>query len=253
MRGEGWRPLLIALGLLTRLPIPWRGVPADARELGQSVLYYPLVGVVIGLVLAAVAVCLPGWLDVGVRAALVLIAWVWLTGGLHLDGLADTADGWIGGLGDPARGLAIMKDPRSGPAAVVAVVLLLVLKWNLARVALQTQALEGWLIAPLLGRVAIVLLFLTTPYLRAGGMGAEAARSLPRFWAGLVVVAWMVGVGWWSSVWIVAIFGVVWFGVRRAWMGRFGGVTGDLAGASCEMIEAVVMLAWVWQWQEAVR
>jgi adenosylcobinamide-GDP ribazoletransferase len=59
--------------------------------------------------------------DPGVAAALVLILWVWSTGALHLDGLADSADAWVGGLASRERTLEIMKDPRSGPAAVTAI------------------------------------------------------------------------------------------------------------------------------------
>ncbi|MBF0262052.1 MAG: adenosylcobinamide-GDP ribazoletransferase [Magnetococcales bacterium] len=240
-----WRPLLIALGLLTRIPIPWRGALATPRELGWSVLFYPAVGVCIGALLMALALGMPAGLDGGVRAALVVIAWTWLTGGLHLEGLADSADGWVGGLGNATRGLEIMRDPRSGPAALMAVTLLLLLKWNLARAAIETNATAIWLVAPTLGRLGIVLLLATTPYVRAGGMGETAAQELPRGWAFALVVGVLLGVGWFGSWWVVGVAGAVWLILRRAWMRRFGGVTGDLAGATCELVETITMLAWI--------
>ena len=82
------------------------------------------------------------------QAALLLALWVALTGALHLDGLADSADAWLGGFGDPARTLEIMKDPRSGPVAVVVLVLLLLLKFSALLVVLQAQQPARWSGAP---------------------------------------------------------------------------------------------------------
>ncbi|MBF0417158.1 MAG: adenosylcobinamide-GDP ribazoletransferase [Magnetococcales bacterium] len=237
---------MIALALLTRIPTPWRGEPATAHELGWSVLFYPVIGALIGLLIAAFVLALPSRLDAGLCAALVICAWVWLTGGMHLEGLADTADGWVGGLGNPARGLEIMRDPRSGPAALMAITLTLLLKWNLGRMAIASGDPSIWLIAPLLGRLSIVLLFVSTPYVRAGGMGEVAAQQLPKVWGLVVGGGGGIVAGWLGSLWIVMVAGVVWLVLRRAWLKRFGGVTGDLAGATCELVETVVMLSWVW-------
>ena len=122
------RAFALALQLLTRLPVPSSSRPPRPEELGLSVLFFPVVGLLIGALLAGLHTVL--WLvDPGVLAALVLAMWVLLTGGLHLDGLADTADAWIGGQGHRDRTLAIMKDSRSGPIAIVAVVLVLLAKF----------------------------------------------------------------------------------------------------------------------------
>ena len=91
-----------------------------------------------------------------------LLAWVGVTGALHLDGLADSADAWVGGIGRSHRTLAIMKDPRSGPAGVVAVVLLLVLKFA-ALASLPGARGCRWFLAPMLGRTALTAAFVTTP------------------------------------------------------------------------------------------
>ncbi|MBF0190633.1 MAG: adenosylcobinamide-GDP ribazoletransferase [Magnetococcales bacterium] len=241
-----WSPFLIALGLLTRLPLPWRRRAPEPWESGRSVLFYPVVGVLLGGMLAGLAGMFAAvGLEPGVGAALLLIAWVWLTGGMHLEGLSDSADGWIGGLGDRERALAILKDPYCGPFGVMALVLLLLLKWNLLRLIGQTGAWEPLLVAPVLGRVGIVGLFLTLPYARPGGMGEVAARNVPRG------PAWMVGLGgvglalglggWWS----VLAWAGGWWMVRRGWLSRFGGVTGDAAGAACELLEAVVLMVWL--------
>ena len=107
-------PLLIALQFLTRLPVRLPGMP-EPQQIGRSLLFYPLVGLLLGLALLALEWVL-GDTSTLLEAALLLAAWVALSGGLHLDGLADTADAWVGGYGDRERTLAIMKDPRSGPS-----------------------------------------------------------------------------------------------------------------------------------------
>ncbi len=117
------RGLLAAIGFLTRLPVP-AGTFDDERAKSASLAWYPLVGLLLGSLLSVLA-----WLlrDTSsfLSAGLVTAAWVALTGALHLDGLADSADAWIGGLGDREKTLTIMKDPRCGPAGVVALVLML--------------------------------------------------------------------------------------------------------------------------------
>ncbi|MBF0213200.1 MAG: adenosylcobinamide-GDP ribazoletransferase [Magnetococcales bacterium] len=245
MADDVWRPLRIALGLLTRFPIPWRGQSATARELGDSVLCYPLIGLIIGGALAGLAELSRAFAtDPGLGAMGLLIAWVWMTGGMHLEGLADTADGWIGGLGDRERALAILKDPHSGPFGVMALVLVLLLKWNLLRVMLMAPpAWEFWLLAPLLGRAGIVVLFLTLPYARPGGMGATAAAELsPARGMGVSLLA-MALTGWLASWWVVIVWSGALILLHRAWKARFGGITGDTSGASCELLEIWVLMA----------
>ena len=112
-----WRSLWVALQFLTRLPLPGMASIED-RERGYSLLWYPLVGLLIGGLLVMLAAVLSD-ISLLLRAALVLTAWVAITGALHLDGLADSADAWMGGLGNRERTLAIMNDPYCGPGAVV--------------------------------------------------------------------------------------------------------------------------------------
>ena len=116
-------PFWIALQFLSSLPIRLPGMP-QPQELGRSLLFYPLVGVLFGLLLYGVSGLLAD-APLMLHAALLLTLWVLLSGGLHLDGLADSADAWLGGFGDRERTLTIMKDPRSGPIAVVVLVLVL--------------------------------------------------------------------------------------------------------------------------------
>jgi len=171
-------PLLIALQFLTRLPVSLPGMPTP-EQVGRSLLWYPLVGLLLGLLLWGAHLLL-GQASAVLQAAIILALWVGLSGGLHLDGLADTADAWVGGFADRERTLAIMKDPRSGPIAVVVLVLLLLLKFAALFTLLQAGQGIYLLLLPWLGRSLLPLLLATTPYVRVGGLGQALVDHLPR-------------------------------------------------------------------------
>jgi adenosylcobinamide-GDP ribazoletransferase len=235
------RGLLVAIGFLTRLPVPAR-VFGDTRAQAASLAWYPAVGVVLGLLLGGLAWLLHGHSPL-LSAAIVLVAWVGLTGALHLDGLADSADAWIGGMGDRARTLAIMKDPRCGPAGVVALVLLLLLKFA-ALASLSTGYWSALFMALLVARAALTLLFLTTPYVRENGIGSAltGASRTPCLVAVAISAALCLLQGW-RGVLALAVAMLVFWLWRRACMHRLGGFTGDTAGALTEMIEVGVLVA----------
>ena len=238
------RACALALQLLTRLPMPPLGAPPQPQELGQSVLYFPIVGLLMGALLVGIHTALVA-ADSVLVAALVLAAWVLLTGGLHLDGLADTADAWIGGQGDRERTLLIMKDPRSGPIAIVALVLLLLTKFAALQVLLAGSAERVLLLAPVLGRTLMVLLLITTPYVRPNGLGSPYANHLPRFGCALVVVlvaGAAVAVLPGHGLLLIAALGVGFIGLRQGLMHRLGGITGDTLGAACELTELAAVL-----------
>ncbi|WP_103309595.1 MULTISPECIES: adenosylcobinamide-GDP ribazoletransferase [unclassified Pseudomonas] len=237
-------PFWIALQFLSSLPVRLPGMP-EPEQLGRSLLFYPLVGLVFGGLLWTLDGLLLGT-PLLLHGALVLMAWVLLSGGLHLDGLADSADAWLGGFGDRERTLLIMKDPRSGPIAVVTLVVVLLLKWT-ALVALieQEQAL-ALLIVPMLGRGALLGLFLTTPYVRAGGLGQALADHLPRRSGWQVLSACALGclllLGW-AGLWTLVVATLVFIGLRRMMLRRLQGCTGDTAGALLELLETAVLVA----------
>jgi adenosylcobinamide-GDP ribazoletransferase len=234
------RGLLVALGFLTRIPVPSR-VFDDAHAQRTSLVWYPMVGLVLGVLLTGLFLVLPREHAL-LSAALTLLAWVALTGGLHLDGLADSADAWVGGFGDRARTLEIMKDPRSGPAGVTAIASLLLLKYA----ALASLSIESaWLLwlSPLLARSALTAAFVTTPYVRSGGLGS-ALKDAPR---GACVLALLCAV---AICIVCGVAGVCVLGValvvfalwRRACLRRLGGFTGDTAGALAELVEVSVLV-----------
>jgi adenosylcobinamide-GDP ribazoletransferase len=239
-------PLWIALQFLSSLPIRLPGMP-EPEQLGRSLLFYPPVGLLFGGILWALNFALSG-APLLLHAALLLTAWVLLSGALHLDGLADSADAWLGGFGDRERTLLIMKDPRSGPIAVVTLVLMLLLKFAALLALIEQQQSLALVIVPLLGRAALLGLFLTTPYVRAGGLGQALADHLPRkagWWVLAVsALACVLIAGFSAAVALLISIGVfVW--LRRVMMRRLGGTTGDTAGALLELLEMVVLVGLV--------
>lgn len=237
------RPLWIAGRFLSRLPFPDPG-PTHPSETGHSVPWYPFVGLLMGVPAALAAFALAD-APPDVAAALVLTLWVWSSGALHLDGLADSADAWIGGLGSRERTLEIMKDPRSGPAAVTLIGLVLIAKWAALKTLIPAGVIWPLLAAPMLARAQLPLLLLTTPYARRQGMAADQFNHLPRRAAGLSVPA--AGVvtlalgGWPGLALVLAALALYWI-ARRAMLARLSGFTGDTAGALVELTETLALL-----------
>jgi len=232
-----------ALGFLTRVPTPaldFSNREAQARALA----WYPLVGAMIGGLLSLLA-----WIatSLGVApllmAALLLALWVWISGGLHLDGLADCADAWAGGHGDRERTLRILKDPAAGPMGVIALVLVLLLK-SAALASLPPDAWRWLWLVPALGRAAAVGLFLTLPYVRAGGLGidlAQAPRRPASFAVALgAVFALLFGL---PGLALLAASLAVFLLWRADCQRRLQGFTGDAAGAVIERVETAALVA----------
>lgn len=237
------KPFLIAVQFLTRLPVRLTTQPSE-KDLGYSLLFYPLIGLIIGFLLIGL-----GWLLSStpplVTAALLVTFWILLTGGLHLDGLADSADAWIGGMGDRIKTLAIMKDPNCGPAGIVAIVLIILLKFA----ALYTLVIENeWidlLLAIILARTLLLLLFLTTPYVRNNGLGSALAANQPIGWSISILSAVFLSMLLLTDLryLLLALTSVITFlFLRHLMFQRIGGTTGDTAGAVVEITETTVLL-----------
>lgn len=241
-------PFFIALQFLTRVPLRLSRMPTP-QESGRSLLWYPAVGLLLGAALWALAALLGGSPAL-LAAALVLTAWVLITGALHLDGLADCADAWIGGHGDRVRTLAIMRDPASGPVAVAVVVLVLLLKFAAVAALLDAGLASLLMLPPLLARGAMPALFLTTPYIRANGLGAAIASHFSRRAAALLiplVLALSAALARDPMAGLCAEFvAILGFAlIRHLLLRRLGGFTGDGAGAMIELIETAVLVALV--------
>ena len=235
----------IAMQFLTVFPIQLKQIPSPQQN-AQSLLFYPLIGMLIGLVLFAIALTLVK-LPIILLSTLLLVVWIWITGGLHLDGLADTADAWVGGFGDPEKTLRIMKDPSSGPIGVLSLLIVCVLKWSALYVLLEQQQLWLLILVPMLARLSPLILFLTTPYVRAKGLGTAMSQYIPRKLS-YVIVAVVFGLCGFMGLWglLLVIFSTMtlWY-LRAKFIRRIGGITGDTIGATIEWVESVALFTMV--------
>jgi len=223
------------------------------REMGEAVGFYPLVGLLLGGILALADALLGYLFPIPVRSALVLALWIVLTGGLHLDGFLDSCDGLLG-ASTPERRMEIMRDERVGAFALAGGVLLLLTMFS----SLGTMASGRWaalLLAPVLGRWGITMAVVAFPYARTAGLGrdikdqAHAAQARLATVTALVVVA-VVALILHSAAPLVAMAAaaVVFRLSTRFILARIPGMTGDTYGAINMLIEASVLLAFVAMW-----
>jgi adenosylcobinamide-GDP ribazoletransferase len=235
-----WQPLAIAIALLTRFPVAQYG-SGDPWAVGRSVLWYPAVGLLVGLVLAGVCL-LAQSAPAMVGAALAILAWCGITGGLHLDGLSDSADALIGSHGDSARALEIMKDPSAGPMGVMAMCMVLIVKFAALTAHISTETWWPIVTAPVLGRAAVIALLLNTPYVRPRGLGAVLAAHLPRGPGRIVLLSVIAAATLLGGIPSLIGAGLAFLFLRRLMMRTIGGTTGDTAGALVEVTEAAALV-----------
>jgi adenosylcobinamide-GDP ribazoletransferase len=230
-----------ALQFLTIFPTPVRReVSIDTS--GQSLPYFPLIGLILGAILLGLYYGLSLILPPAVVMALLIIALVILTGAHHIDGLIDTCDGVFAGKSKKER-LAIMSDTKVGAFGTVSVVLLLLLKY--ASLFSVSTILPALLLMPTLSRWTMVSIIFTFPYAKSSGMGLPFKQGAT--WQRLTIatiIALIVAVvllRWWG----LALMAVLWlttYGTANYFRSRLGGLTGDNYGAINELSEVLVLL-----------
>jgi cobalamin 5'-phosphate synthase/cobalamin synthase len=221
--------------------------PFTAAEMGRSTAFFPLVGLLLGGVLAGADLLLAYVFPTEVRSALVLVLWIVLTGALHFDGLLDSCDGLLGGR-TPDRRMQIMRDERTGAYAAAAGALILLTMFS----ALNAIAAARWvalLLAPVLGRCGITLSVVRFPYAREAGLGRDLKDHTRRgqaVGALLTTLAVVGGVAWQmqslTALAALVIAVVVWRLASLFVLRRMPGMTGDTYGAINMLIEASVLL-----------
>jgi len=234
-----------ACRFLTILPLPGR-LGQDEQALAGSLPFFPLVGLLVGGVATAAAWLL--WLVFPplVAGALLTVFLLKVSGGLHLDGLADTVDGFFSARPDRTTILAIMRDSRIGAMGVMGLVMVLLLKALSLGSLDRGHAMAAALLVPLAGRTAIVLTMAVLPYARQeGGLGTlfYSGRSRWSALAGLALFA-LVAMAILGRRGIVLLAAVLVMLVIFALFCRtkIGGATGDTLGAACELAETITAL-----------
>jgi len=233
---------LVALQFLTRIPVTLRLQPTE-KQTAYSLLYYPLVGLLIGLILYSLNIVLSETDDM-LRAILILLTWVIVTGALHLDGLADSADALVGGFGNKDKTLAIMKDPYCGPVGVVSLVLILLLKFSII-ISIIEEIAFLLVLAPCLARTSVIWSFLSIPYVRENGLGTILDMHYPKSPAIILLVTIacfiLLSLGWLGLIILLFIFCFMYL-LKRILLVRIEGMTGDTLGAQIEILEVSILL-----------
>ncbi|MBE3143854.1 MAG: adenosylcobinamide-GDP ribazoletransferase [Planctomycetes bacterium] len=231
----------LAVTFLTIIPVRLKETPLPG-DLGKAAGWFPVIGAVIGGLVAAAYYGLSLVFPSLLAAALAASVWIGLTGGLHLDGLADCCDGMLNASSRERR-LEIMKDPRLGTFGGVGLLLAILLK-IICLYSLPTSMV--WIAVPLAAVVGRWLLLPAgkQPLARPGGMGADFTSGLNKaafIQAGLVVGILTALAGWRGLLVILVVYVVTWLVLCLA-KARLGGVTGDVLGLVVELAELVTMI-----------
>ncbi|MES2667171.1 MAG: adenosylcobinamide-GDP ribazoletransferase [Pseudomonadota bacterium] len=241
--GRVWGDILSGFALLTRLPLPDHSPRGAGSAWG-----WPLVGAVVGgLVAVAAATAQAIGLPAGVTAALVLALLAALTGGLHEDGLADTADGLFGGWTRDRR-LEIMKDSRIGSYGALALIFVMLAKWSALVAIVTAEGLAPALIAAgALSRAAMAVVMASLPPARDTGLSRSVGRPGGKTAAvavglALVIGGAAIGPALLAALALITLTTTALALIARA---RIGGQTGDILGATQQLADlaALTMIA----------
>jgi adenosylcobinamide-GDP ribazoletransferase len=235
---------LVAVAFLTVLPVPFRTPPAPAA-VARSRIWYPLVGLLLGALLGGATALLTAWGRSPLLAAfLLLVAWVILTGALHLDGFCDLCDGLFGGR-TPEDRLRILKDPHVGTFGLAGGVLLLLGKFVLLHELLAHAPTRApWVVgaAVTAARCLVLCAAAGAAYPRPEGTGKVLIEATRR-WE-VVPFALLAAAAAWAGGCLLAVLpalaGVL--GLRWLCVRRLGGITGDCLGAAVELAEVLFLL-----------
>lgn len=244
---------LVALRFLTTISVPWVK-EIKPRDRGASLAFFPLVGLILGLILVFANILLGAILPATVVNVGLIIILILLTGALHLDGLMDTCDGAFASRA-PEERLQIMKDVKVGAFGIAGVVSILLLKWvSLDAVELSFR-LPVLVFMPMIARWAMVYAVCAYPAAKAEGMGADFKKHAG--WGGFVIatlltaavamaIALLVKINLVEMMLLIGVLlAAVWLlvsGLALFLKRRLGGLTGDNYGAIAEVSEIAVMI-----------
>lgn len=240
-------PILVAFQFLTIFPALIKRMFA-AREMGQSVGWFPLVGVALGFALYGVHYAAQLIFPASVSAALTILAWVIFTRAFHLDGFMDTCDGLFGGW-TPERRLEIMKDSHVGAFGVIGGILILLIKYT--ALASSPDPLPALVMSTTLARLGMSITLFVFPYAREKGLGRDMKDNAGWTQVLLATIISLI-VSWFAYGWLgiaIMIFAVLAALLVAFYITRLiPGLTGDSYGALAELLETFVLLGFVLRW-----
>ena len=242
--------LLTATQSLTRIPVPSPRRALDAALLGQSAIFYPVVGMVLGLAGFGLYRLLGPFLPRDIVMLLVLALWVLLTGALHDDGLADSADAF-GSQRTPEKILTVLKDSRIGTYGTVAIVLSMLLRWRGWAAIEADHVLTACVVTQVVPRTGILYVAAWAGPATSGSGGSFAAGLRARHLVGATLVAGILVASIQPPmipvIWALAACALILVLLKLYFTRRLGGVTGDCLGAAVQFQEiAILLMLLVW-------
>ncbi|MBI9106759.1 MAG: adenosylcobinamide-GDP ribazoletransferase [Spirochaetales bacterium] len=235
--------LLYAIRFLTIIPIPYRQ-DEDMASVARATIFFPAVGLIIGGLLYGASLLSVKFFIPEVSSALILLIWVVITGGLHLDGLADLADG-LGGGKTRTEKLSIMKDSRTGAFGAIALIIQLLLKWTLILQFIKDGASFSLLLIPMGARWITMNFILIFPSARKDGMGSffkEYSRVREPLLAGFFTLAAAFLIGGLPGI-FACLAALLLLSIATLVISRIlEGLTGDVYGSLIETGEVLIML-----------
>lgn len=242
---------IAALRFLTTLRVP-RRFTGGVEDLSRTTAFFPVVGIIIGLILVGAYWLLIHILPRGVVSGILVVLGIVLSGGVHLEGFADTCDG-IGGQKDQQARLRVMQDSRSGAFAIIGIAALLLVKYGTLYSLPHGAMMAALLVTPVVSRWTMVYAIFAYPYARPSGMGKIMKEGLGRgrFAAATAITTGAaIGFSGWAGVPLFYLAGpLVMIGtwlvilVMAAYLKRkLSGLTGDTYGAINEVAEVSALI-----------
>lgn len=236
---------LAGLRFLTIIPVSWKS-EKDRRFFKASLLWFPIIGLLIGAITALIVSFGSNLLSAPLAAVFGMVLLGGVSGGLHLDGLADSCDGLLSSR-PRARSLEIMRDSHIGAMGVIGLLFVLLGKYAALSSLSPTLMFQAFLLMPLLGRTAILISMAILPYAREGdGLGllfySKDSRRIA-FLGLLFCLIVTISLSFYSA--LIILFALLFtVGIFSLWCYRkLGGATGDTLGAVCELTELSVAVS----------
>ncbi|MCX7883598.1 MAG: adenosylcobinamide-GDP ribazoletransferase [Caloramator sp.] len=244
------KSFILMLQFLTRLPININ-IQMDKDTITKGTLFFPFIGMIIGTISGAVYYIL-SFMNKDIASLGAVFAIVFVTGGLHLDGLSDTADGFFSGR-ERDRILEIMKDSRIGSFGVIAIVIVLLSKYVLIK-SLNYDVIKVLILSCGLARLGVSMLFSFGKTARPKGLGSMFTNSESKkyFFISFItfsIIGYLIkGIPFLIALFCALIFSLI---IMKYSYKVIGGLTGDVYGAACEILEVIciftflVVMLWI--------
>lgn len=236
--------LILMLQFLTKLPLPFK-IDAKEEDFSKGIIYFPIVGLVIGALMAGLYIGLSAITNIMIASVLVIVFEIFITGGLHLDGLADSFDG-LYSYRDKDRMLEIMKDSRVGTNGVLVLIVNIVLKMVLL-ISIDPEIVPTLLLLmPVVSRLMVVLLSAISKYARNNGMGGFFIGKTTKLQLVITItLVLFMHLIYLEGLFLLGMIIILTLIYRYHVYSKIDGITGDVLGAVVEMSEVFYLMLYV--------